>query len=265
MDVQTEKEGRVKLRIKYKKHGRIRYIGHLDTQRYFQRVIRRAGLKVLYSGGFSPHQKMSFAMPLSVGYESDAEYFDLEVESAESSEAVIAAMNNEQAEGIEVTDCVLLPEKCENAMASVRYADYFVSFKNDLMPRFDIEKAVKKLNDSNVLIVRKEVKKAKKGRRIKEASYATKTMNDKSDIVRIGDKEYKEKDIRPFIHEIYIKNEGIFMKVSAGSKDNIKPEPVIGAIYEQEGSVLPELSLKVLRCELYSDGFKTLLESGTVF
>lgn len=255
----------MKLRIKYTKHGRVRYIGHLDTQRYFQRVNRRAGLKVLYSGGFSPHQKMSFAMPLSVGYESDAEYFDLEVESAESSEAVIEAMNREQAEGIEVTDCVLLPEKCENAMASVRYADYLVSFKNGKEPRFDIEKAVAGLNDSDVLIIRKEVKKAKKGRRIKEASYSTKTMESVPGILRIGDKEYKEKDIRPFIHEISIRNEGLFMKVSAGSKDNIKPEPVIAAIFEKEGRTLPELSLNVLRCELYSDGFKTLLEAGTAF
>ena len=103
----------MKLRIRFTKHGAVRYIGHLDMQRYFQRANRRAGLKVVYSEGFSPHQRMSFAMPLSVGYESDAEYFDLEVETAASSEAVTDAMNREQAEGIEVTDCVLLPEKCE--------------------------------------------------------------------------------------------------------------------------------------------------------
>ena len=64
----------MKLRIRFSKHGNVRYIGHLDIQRYFQRLNRRAGLKVVYSEGFSPHQKMSFAMPLSVGYESDAEY-----------------------------------------------------------------------------------------------------------------------------------------------------------------------------------------------
>ncbi|MBQ8955510.1 MAG: DUF2344 domain-containing protein, partial [Lachnospiraceae bacterium] len=102
----------MKLRVKFTKHGRVRYIGHLDMQRYFQRLNRRAGLKVVYSEGFSPHQKMSFAMPLSVGYESDAEYFDVEVTEALSSEAIISSLNKEQAEGIEVSDCVLLADKC---------------------------------------------------------------------------------------------------------------------------------------------------------
>ena len=74
----------MKLRVKFTKHGIVRYIGHLDMQRYFQRVNRRAGIKVVYSEGFSPHQKMSFAMPLSVGYESDSEYFYMEFSEATS-------------------------------------------------------------------------------------------------------------------------------------------------------------------------------------
>ncbi|MBQ2454076.1 MAG: DUF2344 domain-containing protein, partial [Lachnospiraceae bacterium] len=72
----------MKLRIRFTKHGTARFIGHLDIQRYFQKLNRRAGINVVYSEGFSPHQKMCFAMPLSVGYESDGEYFDMEVKDA---------------------------------------------------------------------------------------------------------------------------------------------------------------------------------------
>ena len=56
----------MKLRIKFSKHGSMKFIGHLDIMRYFQKAIRRSEIDVAYSEGFSPHQKMSFAAPLGV-------------------------------------------------------------------------------------------------------------------------------------------------------------------------------------------------------
>jgi radical SAM-linked protein len=66
----------MKLRIRYSKLGSLRFIGHLDVMRYFQKEIRRAGLKVSYSQGYSPHQIISFAAPLAMGITSEGEYFD---------------------------------------------------------------------------------------------------------------------------------------------------------------------------------------------
>mgnify|MGYP003549721286 FL=1 len=74
-------ENRIKVRIKFSKHGVMRFIGHLDIMRYFQKVFRRAEIDIAYSGGFSPHQIMSFAQPLGVGLESDGEYMDVELNS----------------------------------------------------------------------------------------------------------------------------------------------------------------------------------------
>ena len=76
----------MKLRVKFKKYGPIRFIGHLDVMRYFQKAIRRAGLDVAYTGGYSPHQIMTFASPLGVGMESNGEYMDIEVHSLTSCE-----------------------------------------------------------------------------------------------------------------------------------------------------------------------------------
>ena len=75
----------MRLRIKFRKYGPVRFIGHLDVMRFFQKAIRRAGIDVAYSGGFSPHQIMSFASPLGVGLESDGEYLDIEVSACASS------------------------------------------------------------------------------------------------------------------------------------------------------------------------------------
>ena len=69
----------MKIRIKFKKHGTMKFIGHLDVMRYFQKAIRRSGVDICYSGGFSPHQVMSFAAPLGVGITSNGEYVDIEV------------------------------------------------------------------------------------------------------------------------------------------------------------------------------------------
>ena len=66
----------------------MKFIGHLDMMRYFQKAIRRANIPIAYSGGFSPHQIMSFAAPLGVGITSDGEYLDIEVNSTESSAAI---------------------------------------------------------------------------------------------------------------------------------------------------------------------------------
>ena len=52
----------MKIRIKFSKQGAMKFIGHLDTMRYFQKAMRRADVDIRYSEGFSPHQIMSFAV-----------------------------------------------------------------------------------------------------------------------------------------------------------------------------------------------------------
>ena len=69
----------MKIRLRFSKQGQMKFIGHLDMVRYFQKVMRRSEVDVAYSEGFSPHQKMSFASPLSVGVLSRGEYFDLKL------------------------------------------------------------------------------------------------------------------------------------------------------------------------------------------
>ena len=71
----------MKIRIKVRKYGVMKFIGHLDMMRYFQKAMRRAEIDIAYSEGFSPHQIMSFAAPLGVGITSDGEYLDIEVHS----------------------------------------------------------------------------------------------------------------------------------------------------------------------------------------
>ena len=66
----------MKIRVKFSKHGAMKFIGHLDIMRYFQKAIRRAEIPIVFTEGFSPHMVMSFANPLGVGLTSDGEYLD---------------------------------------------------------------------------------------------------------------------------------------------------------------------------------------------
>ncbi|MBR5153048.1 MAG: TIGR03936 family radical SAM-associated protein [Clostridia bacterium] len=67
-------------RVRFSKTGMGKYISHLDLLRCFTRAIQRSGLPVVYSQGFNPHQKMTFALPLSIGVTSECETVDIQFE-----------------------------------------------------------------------------------------------------------------------------------------------------------------------------------------
>ena len=103
----------MKIGIKFSKQGNMRFIGHLDIMRYFQKAMRRADVDIRYSEGFSPHQIMSFAAPLGVGLTGSGEYLDIEVLSTESSRRMVERLNVQMAEdgGTEfLRDFRILPE-----------------------------------------------------------------------------------------------------------------------------------------------------------
>ncbi|MGN0332461.1 MAG: TIGR03936 family radical SAM-associated protein, partial [Lachnospiraceae bacterium] len=118
----------MKARIKFRKYGVMKFIGHLDVMRYFQKVMRRAEIPIAFTGGFSPHMIMSFAQPLGVGITSDGEYFDIELTESISSEKAIHQMNETMAEGIEVVSFVEIPDdKKSSGMTITAAADYKVT------------------------------------------------------------------------------------------------------------------------------------------
>jgi radical SAM-linked protein len=69
----------MRLRLRYSKLGKVRFISHRDTARVWERALRRAGVRVATSAGFTPRPRLSFGLALPTGAESVAEYLDLEV------------------------------------------------------------------------------------------------------------------------------------------------------------------------------------------
>lgn len=213
----------MKARIKFRKYGVMKFIGHLDIMRYFQKAIRRADIDIAYSEGFSPHMIMSFAAPLGVGLTSEGEYVDLQVNSCASSKAAVDALNSVMVDGMEVVSFKLLPENVKNAMSSVAAADYFVKWREGYAPENWEEKFNVFLQKEEMLIVKK-------------------TKRSEAEV-----------DLKPMLYKTELRDGGIFMQVACGSVNNLKPELVMEAFAKDAGIELAPFALEVCRLEVYAD------------
>ncbi len=235
----------MKIRIKFRKWGSMKFIGHLDMMRYFQKAIRRANIDICYSEGFSPHQIMSFAAPLGVGITSDGEYFDIEVNSSFSTEEAMKRLNAAMVEGVEVTGYVRLPDNAKTSMAIVAAADYRLSVKEGYsspLSAAEWANSIKEyFTDAKSFVIVKQTKKSE-----------------------------REVDLKPLVYEFKVKEDEsgpvFFLKVSTGSIDNIKPELVLASLYEKCGLTYDENAIQIHRLEVYArdeqEEFIPLLDMG---
>jgi radical SAM-linked protein len=88
--------------VRYAKRGKMRFASHLDVARAFERAVRRAGVPIAYSAGFTPHPKISYAGGTPTGVASEAEYLSLALTSRSDPAAVRDRLNAALPDGIEV-------------------------------------------------------------------------------------------------------------------------------------------------------------------
>lgn len=214
----------MKARIKFRKYGVMKFIGHLDIMRYFQKAIRRAEIPIAFSGGFSPHMIMSFANPLGVGLTSDGEYFDIELTEVVDYEACVQRLNETMVEGMEVVNMVpISDEKKMTGMAIVAAADYLSTLKEGVFAENLQEQVEAFLHQPQILVI-KTTKKSE-----------------------------KEVDIKPMIYKMKAQDGGVFMQVATGSVENLKPELVMQAFAAFLGMDGETTRFHHHRLEVYAD------------
>lgn len=100
----------MRLRVRFRKVGKIRFTSHRDVARIWERALRRTGLPIAYSEGFNPRPRLSFGLALSTGHESNAEYLDIELDDSRAGsvdvEAVPAALSRVLPDGMDATAAV---------------------------------------------------------------------------------------------------------------------------------------------------------------
>jgi radical SAM family uncharacterized protein/radical SAM-linked protein len=89
---EAEPGPRWRYRARFRKSGRLRFLGHLDLVRLLLRTLRRAGIELVYSQGFNPKPRVGFAPALSVGIASEAEYIDFDARGRLDEGAVLARL-----------------------------------------------------------------------------------------------------------------------------------------------------------------------------
>lgn len=203
----------MKVRIKFSKTGCMKFIGHLDIMRYFQKAIKRANIDIKYSEGYNPHQVMSFAAPLGVGLTSEGEYLDIELNSSIPSKQAVAALNETMVEGMEILEFSYLPDTAKNAMSSICAGEYYLYLKDGFISETfssqqSLEIAFNRFMEQDEIIVTKETKKG-------EATFDLKPHIYGWDVIQ---------------HEEF----GITLNLilATGSETNIKPEFVLANFYK---------------------------------
>ena len=209
------------VRVWFKKQGATIYISHLDLNRIMIRAIQKSKIPIWHTEGYNPHPFITFALPLSLGFEGMKESMDMKLIEEVSTESVIEKLNEALPKGIEVYDITIPKMK----PGKIHLADFSMEVSCD---DCNAEELYTKINDvieqENILIE----KKTKKG--------------------------IKEIDIKPAItkYTTQLVEDNVIINITlpAGSVNNTNPMLLIKAI---ENKYNIELFTRVKRLEIYND------------
>jgi radical SAM-linked protein len=122
----------MRIRITFAKTGALRYIGHLDLHRMWERVTRRAGLSLAYSQGFHPQPKIQLAAALPLGFSSRCELLDLWVEGEPDLSQLPAAIQAAVPPGLKILEVIGVDEKGPPLQTQVMSSEYTVTLPADI-------------------------------------------------------------------------------------------------------------------------------------
>ncbi|TDC45967.1 DUF2344 domain-containing protein [Micromonospora sp. KC207] len=93
--------------MRYAKRGPLRFTSHRDFARAFERALRRAGVPIAFSQGFTPHPKISYASAAPTGVASEAEYLEIGLREPVDPEQLRTALDAALSPGLDVLDAVV--------------------------------------------------------------------------------------------------------------------------------------------------------------
>jgi radical SAM-linked protein len=192
----------MRIRITFAKVGALRYTGHLDLHRLWERAARRAELPLAYSQGFHPQPKLTIAAALPLGFSSRCEVLDMRLEHEISLDGLREKLQETLPTGIQVANVERVDEKLPALQTLVASAEYQVSLTD---------------SSSSLRVDSSELK-----RRVD-------TVLESGSIVR--ERRGKTYDLRPLIEMLSLETDGrIFMKLAAREGATGRPEEVLDVL-----------------------------------
>ncbi len=213
----------MKIRMKFVKEGRVKFVGHLDLLRLFERGIKAAKIPAAYSQGYNPHSLIYFAQALSVGITSEGEYIDIHLAEDVEPEWIKKQMNDILPDELKIQEVYILKEDTKNCMALIDGSSYTITIPKNSENHDFLELTKAFYNQEEIPVTRISKKKAKIIN-IKEFIYE----------LEIGDNETD-----------YV----IHVTLAAGSRKNLNAKLFIEAFIEDSRL---ELSYQIHRRELFA-------------
>lgn len=214
------------VRMFYEKTGMAKFISHLDTVRCITRAMKRANVPIWYTEGFNPHAFLTFAMPLSLGFESYCETVDFRLTEDVDLAELTEKLNNALPVDITVKK-IALPHMSPN---DIRWAEYKIIFNNP--DELLLEKAHSILSADEILVE----KKGKQGRK----------------------KVAKEVNIKEHIrtYELKEENDTLILKtvLASGTTTNINPMLLIGALTKDTNT--DEQDVDIIKLKSYTENME---------
>ena len=187
------------VRIFYRKLGRLKFVSHLDMTRFMSRLIAKSQIPIWYTEGFNQHIYMNFALPLSLGFESDYEIMDFRL--VEEDYDLTLCLEKIKAVAPPDIEFFSIAEPKSN-MKEIGWADFTLTFEeNDSSLLQEIEKFLSKES-----IICEKVGKKKKVKQI---------------------------DLIPKIKSFAINENELTLRLVAGTEDNLNPSLVMSTFFEQ--------------------------------
>ncbi len=118
-----------RLRLAFARGEAAKYISHLDLARLWERAVRRAGLPLAYSAGFTPHPRLSFAAPLAVGVTGDEELLEMYLNEDVPPAEVLARLGSQLPPGLTLLSVVAEEAAAASLQTRVRAAIYLARFR----------------------------------------------------------------------------------------------------------------------------------------
>lgn len=117
------------VRVFYNKVGKLKYISHLDMNRVVLRMMRRAHIDVWFTEGFNQHPYVNFALPLSLGFESESEAFDFRLNDDMPFDEVLERLRSVAPNGMEIISV----DEPVKKFSDIAFADFSITIKGDCL------------------------------------------------------------------------------------------------------------------------------------
>ena len=121
----------MRMLVRFGKKSRLRFISHLDLQRFLHMALNRTGLPVLYSRGFNPHPQMAFGSALALGWTSEYEIIDVRLAAPMGRGKCEAGMRRALPEDLPVLEVKLVDDRYPSVMGQVVASDYRITLGGD--------------------------------------------------------------------------------------------------------------------------------------